>query len=49
MTEKKLVEAFRTFFDKSVAPYVSQNEEIMREWNHLSKIINSDPIDYSQI
>lgn len=49
MTEKKLVEAFRTFFDKSVAPYVTQNEEIMREWNHLSKIINADPIDYSQI
>jgi hypothetical protein len=21
----------------------------MREWNHLSKIINADPIDYSQI
>jgi len=26
MTEKKLVEAFRTFFEKSVSPYVSQNE-----------------------
>lgn len=32
-----------------MAPYVSQNEEIMREWNHLSKIISGDPIDYSQI
>ena len=32
-----------------MVPYVSQNEEIMREWNHLSKIINADPIDYSQI
>jgi hypothetical protein len=32
-----------------VVPYVSQNEEIMREWNHLSKIINAEPIDYSQI
>jgi hypothetical protein len=32
-----------------VAPYVAQNDDIMREWNHLSKIINSDPIDYSQI
>lgn len=49
MSERKLVEAFRTFFEKSVAPYVSQNDEVMREWNHLNKIIGSDPIDYSQI
>lgn len=49
MGERKMVEAFKTFFDKSVAPYVNQNEDIMREWNHLNKIISSDPIDYSQI
>ena len=49
MSERKLVEAFRTFFEKSVAPYVSQNDDVMREWNHLNKIIGSDPIDYSQI
>jgi hypothetical protein len=28
---------------------VSQNDDIMREWNHLNKIISADPIDYSQI
>lgn len=49
MSEKKLVEAFKTFFEKSVAPYVSSNDEILREWNHLNKIISADPIDYSQI
>ena len=27
--EKKLVEAFKTFFDKSIGPYVSNNESIM--------------------
>jgi hypothetical protein len=32
-----------------VAPYVSGNDDVMREWNHLNKIISSDPIDYSQI
>lgn len=32
-----------------MAPYVSSNDEVMREWNHLNKIISSDPIDYSQI
>jgi hypothetical protein len=32
-----------------VAPQVTQNDDIMREWNHLNKIISSDPIDYSQI
>lgn len=49
MSEKKLVEAFKTFFEKSVAPYVSNNDDILREWNHLNKIISADPIDYSQI
>lgn len=28
---------------------MSQNDEVMREWNHLNKIISGDPIDYSQI
>jgi hypothetical protein len=32
-----------------VAPFVSGNDDVMREWNHLNKIISSDPIDYSQI
>lgn len=32
-----------------MAPYVSSNDDVMREWNHLNKIISSDPIDYSQI
>ena len=49
MGERKLVEAFRTFFEKSVMPFVGGNDEIMREWNHLNKIIGSEPIDYSQI
>jgi hypothetical protein len=49
MGERKLVEAFRTFFERSVSPHLSQNEEVMREWNHLNKILVADPIDYSQI
>jgi hypothetical protein len=32
-----------------VSPQLSGNEEVMREWNHLNKIISTDPIDYSQI
>ena len=28
---------------------MGQNDEVMREWNHLNKIISADPIDYSQI
>ena len=27
--EKKLVEAFKTFFDKSISPYVSNNDAVM--------------------
>ena len=49
MSERKLVEAFKTFFEKSVAPHLSGNDEVVREWNHLNKIISADPIDYSQI
>lgn len=49
MSERKLVEAFKTFFEKSVAPFVSGNDDVLREWNHLNKIISADPIDYSQI
>ena len=30
-------------------PFVSENDKVMSEWTHLSKIINADPIDYSQI
>jgi hypothetical protein len=30
-------------------PSVVQNDEIMREWNHLNKIISADSIDYAQI
>lgn len=49
MSERKIVEAFRAFFEKSVAPYVGQNDDVMREWSHLNKIISSEPIDYNQI
>lgn len=49
MGERKLVEAFRTFFEKTVSPHVSQNQEVMREWNQLNKMFSTDPIDYSQI
>ena len=49
MGERKLVEAFRTFFERTVSPHLNQNEEVMREWNHLNKILSSEPIDYSQI
>lgn len=49
MSERKLVEAFKTFFEKSVSPHLSGNDEVMREWNHLNKIISADPVDYSQI
>ena len=49
MSERKLVEAFQTFFEKSVSPHLSDNDQVMREWNHLNKIISANPIDYSQI
>ena len=32
-----------------MAPFVNQNDDVMREWNHLNKIISAEPIDYSQI
>ena len=47
--EKKLVEAFKTFFDKSIAPYVANNDGVMNEWKYFSRLISSEPIDYSQI
>ena len=49
MNEKKIVEVFKAFFEKTVIPSVAQNDEVMREWTHLNKIICADPIDYSQI
>jgi len=39
--EKKLVDAFRTFFEKTISPYVSNNESIMNEWKYLSRLISS--------
>ena len=39
--EKKLVEAFKTFFDKSISPYVYNNESIMNEWKYFNKLISS--------
>lgn len=47
--EKKLVEAFKTFFDKSISPYVSNNDAVMNEWKYFSRLISTEPIDYSQI
>lgn len=47
--ERKLVEAFRTFFDKSISPYVNNNESVLNEWKYFSRLISTDPIDYSQI
>ena len=47
--EKKLVEAFKTFFDKSISPFVSNNDGVMNEWKYFSKLISADPIDYNQI
>jgi hypothetical protein len=47
--ERKLVEAFRTFFDKSISPYLSTNDTVMNEWKYFSKLISADPIDYNQI
>jgi hypothetical protein len=49
MSEKQIVEAFRSFFDKSVLPFVSHSDAVMREWTFLSKIITSEPIDYGQV
>jgi hypothetical protein len=47
--EKKLVEAFETFFDKSVFPFVYSNESVMNEWKYFARLISADPVDYAQI
>lgn len=39
--EKKLVEAFRTFFEKSINPYVNTNESVMNEWKYFSRLISA--------
>jgi hypothetical protein len=41
--------AFRTFFDKSVLPFVSTNEVVMNEWKYFSRLISADLIDYNQV
>ncbi len=32
-----------------MVPVVSQNEDVMREWNFLNKIMSADPIDPEQL
>ena len=49
MNEKKLVESFKVFFEKSVAPYASNNENVMNEWKYFNNMISADQIDYFQI
>ena len=47
--EKKLVDAFKTFFQKTINPHVSTNQSVMNEWKYFSRLISTDPIDISQI
>lgn len=49
MNERKLVEAIKTFFEKSVLPYLGNREEVVAEWRHISNILNAVPIDYGQL
>ena len=30
-------------------PCIGQNENVIKEWNHLLKIVGNDPIDYNQL
>lgn len=39
--ERKLVDAFKTFFQKSISPYVSSNEQVMNEWKYFSKLLST--------
>lgn len=49
MNEKKLVEAFKAFFEKSVIPSINENNSLLSEWKHFNGMISADPIDYQQV
>jgi hypothetical protein len=38
--EKKLIEVFRTFFDKIVLPTVKNNDKVVSEWKYLNSLIS---------
>jgi hypothetical protein len=38
--EKKLVEVFRAFFDKVLAPIVKTNDKVMADWRYLNSLIS---------
>jgi hypothetical protein len=47
--EKKLIEVFRTFFDKIVLPSVKNNDKVISEWKYLNSLISEEHIDYSKL
>jgi len=47
--EKKLIEVFRTFFDKIVLPTVKNNDKVVSEWKYLNSLISEEHIDYSKL
>mgnify|MGYP000952702623 FL=1 len=38
--EKKLIEVFRTFFDKIVLPTVKNNDKVVSEWKYLNSLMS---------
>lgn len=48
-SEKKLIEVFRTFFDKIVLPTVKNNDKVLSEWKYLNSLIADDHIDYAKL
>jgi hypothetical protein len=48
-SEKKLIEAFKVFVEKSIIPCIYTNWTLMREWKDFLHMISVEPIDYHQI
>ena len=48
-SDRKLVDAFKIFFDRLLAPVLKSHPSIMVEWKNLSSILSSEPIEYSKL
>ena len=45
--EKKLINLFRTFVDKALAPQIKKFDGSLVEWNKFVSLITVDSINYS--
>lgn len=49
-SDKKIIDAFKTFFDKLLAPLLRPHHpQLLFEWKKLTEILSSEPVEHSKL